>query len=58
VEQNAKLQLLNDLLQEKILEKESTCLEMERRLAEREELIRELADKLIIANIEKEDIFN
>jgi hypothetical protein len=45
-------------LQEKILEKESVCLEVEKRLLEREELIRELADKLIIANIEKEDISN
>lgn len=32
--------------------------ELERRLIEREELIRELADKLITANQEKEDIFN
>lgn len=34
------------------------CIEFEKRLMEREELIRELADKLIVANIEKEDIFN
>jgi predicted transcriptional regulator len=34
------------------------CIKLEKRMMEGEELIRELAEKLIVANIEKEDIFN
>ena len=45
--------MLNNVLQEKLLEKEGKIVELERRLLEREELVRELADKLITANIEK-----
>jgi hypothetical protein len=45
--------MLNNVLQEKLLEKEGNIVELERRLLEREELVRELADKLITANIEK-----
>lgn len=45
--------MLNNVLQEKLLEKEGSIVELERRLMEREELVRELADKLITANIEK-----
>jgi hypothetical protein len=45
--------MLNNVLQEKLLEKEGKIVELERRQLEREELVRELADKLITANIEK-----
>lgn len=45
--------MLNNVLQEKLLEKEGKIVELERRQLEREDLVRELADKLITANIEK-----
>jgi hypothetical protein len=45
------MEMLNNVLQEKLLEKEGSIVELERRLIEREELVRELADKLITANI-------
>ena len=53
MQENLKLELLNDLLQEKIMKREGELVELERTLSEREELIRQLADKLILANIEK-----
>lgn len=48
-----KLELLNDILQEKLLKREGDLLDLERSLMEREDLIRELAEKLITANMEK-----
>jgi mannitol/fructose-specific phosphotransferase system IIA component (Ntr-type) len=46
------------LLQEKILQKEGVIVELEKQLTDREELIRELAEKLITANMEREEIFS
>jgi predicted transcriptional regulator len=53
-----KLEMLNDMLQEKLLKRDGNLLSLERTIMEREELIRELAEKLIVANLEKEGIFN
>lgn len=52
------LEMLNNMLQEKLLEKEGQIVDNERKLYERDELVRELADKLMIANIEKEDMLS
>lgn len=40
MQENLKLELLNDLLQEKIMKREGELVELERTLSEREELIR------------------
>ena len=46
--------ILTEVLQERLYEKDEQIVHLEKKLVDREEL----ADKLIVANMEKDDIFN
>mgnify|MGYP000521862665 CR=1 FL=1 len=49
--------MLNNMLQENLFNKEGHIVELEKKLYDRDELVRELADKLMSANTEKEDLY-
>ena len=51
------MEMLNSMLQEKLFEKEGSIVDLEKKLYERDELVRELADKLMVANAEKDELF-
>ena len=50
--------MLNSMLQEKLFEKEGSIIDLEKKLHERDELVQQLAHKLMLANAEKEELFN
>ncbi len=43
--------MLNCVLQQKLFEKEGQIISIQKKLMERDDLVRELADKLMVANI-------
>lgn len=50
--------MLNNVLQEKLIEKEGQIVSLQKKLFERDDLVQELAEKLMVANTQKEDIFS
>ena len=53
-----KLEMLNELLQDKLLSKDNDIQKLNQRINEQEELIKELAEKLIVSNQDKEEMFS
>lgn len=54
----SKLESLNNILQEKLVEKEGHIVALQKKLGDQDELVHELAEKLMLANSDKDDICN